>query len=219
MVNPVVSNPVQFTTNEIRNLKVVSKSSSLSGVIMTLQLSAITPKVNVHNGKVITTSQDVADYFGKLHKDVLRKIESLECSIEFTSAHFYAHVQKIDIGNGATRESKVYHMTKNGFIFLVMGFTGKKAAQFKEAYIAEFDRMEAELIARRYRSINNLSSSEDLIALVDKLQKVIHEGEFIPAGQTINEYNLPILDKVLAHVEMSQEDQERLKQECANAMA
>ncbi|HGJ5882046.1 MAG TPA: Rha family transcriptional regulator [Arsenophonus sp.] len=186
---------------------------------MTLQLSAITPKVNVHNGKVITTSQDVADYFGKLHKDVLRKIESLECSIEFTSAHFYAHVQKIDIGNGATRESKVYHMTKNGFIFLVMGFTGKKAAQFKEAYIAEFDRMEAELIARRYRSINNLSSSEDLIALVDKLQKVIHEGEFIPAGQTINEYNLPILDKVLAHVEMSQEDQERLKQECANAMA
>lgn len=27
------------------------------------------------------------------------------------------------------------------------------------------------------------------------------------------------LDKVLAHVEMSQADQERLKQECANAMA
>ncbi|HAM4872748.1 TPA: Rha family transcriptional regulator, partial [Escherichia coli] len=32
-----------------------------------------------------------------------------------------------------------------GFVFLVMGFTGKKAAAFKEAYIAEFDRMEAEL--------------------------------------------------------------------------
>ncbi|WP_334473420.1 Rha family transcriptional regulator [Arsenophonus sp. PmNCSU2021_1] len=73
---------------------------------MTLQLSTITPKVTVHNGKTITTSQDVADYFGKLHKDVLRKIESLEYSIEFTSANFYAHVQKIDIGNGATRESK-----------------------------------------------------------------------------------------------------------------
>ncbi|EPX4070212.1 Rha family transcriptional regulator, partial [Shigella flexneri] len=39
----------------------------------------------------------------------------------------------------------MYQITKNGFVFLVMGFTGKKAAAFKEAYIAEFDRMEAEL--------------------------------------------------------------------------
>lgn len=36
-------------------------------------------------------------------------------------------------------------MTKDGFVFLVMGFTGKKAARFKEAYIEEFNRMEAEL--------------------------------------------------------------------------
>ncbi|MGK5614918.1 Rha family transcriptional regulator, partial [Proteus mirabilis] len=36
---------------------------------------------------------------------------------------------------------------KDGFIFLVMGFTGKKAVQFKEAYIAEFNRMEAQLLA------------------------------------------------------------------------
>lgn len=36
-------------------------------------------------------------------------------------------------------------MTKDGFVFLVMGFTGKKAAAFKEAYIAEFNRMEAGL--------------------------------------------------------------------------
>lgn len=39
----------------------------------------------------------------------------------------------------------MYQITKNGFVFLVMGFTGKKAATFKEAYIAEFDRMEEEL--------------------------------------------------------------------------
>lgn len=39
----------------------------------------------------------------------------------------------------------MYTMTKDGFVFLIMGFTGKKAAAFKEAYIAEFNRMEAEL--------------------------------------------------------------------------
>ena len=111
---------------------------------MTLHASIDTPKVTVHDGKAVTTSKDVADYFGKLHKDVLKKIDSLDCSPAFASANFCAHVQKVDIGNGATRDSKIYEMTKDGFVFLVMGFTGKKAAAFKEAYISEFNRMEAE---------------------------------------------------------------------------
>ncbi|WP_440867560.1 Rha family transcriptional regulator [Symbiopectobacterium purcellii] len=51
------------------------------------------------------------------------------------------------MGNGATRDSKIFTMTKDGFVFLIMGFTGKKAAAFKEAYIAEFNRMEAQLYA------------------------------------------------------------------------
>ncbi|WP_334471098.1 Rha family transcriptional regulator [Arsenophonus sp. PmNCSU2021_1] len=111
---------------------------------MTLQLSTINPKVTVHNGKAVTTSQDVADYFGKLHKNVIQKIESLDCSREFMTANFSAIVVKVQAGFNE-RETKAYEMTKDGFVFLVMGFTGKKAAQFKEAYIAEFNRMEAEL--------------------------------------------------------------------------
>lgn len=111
--------------------------------------SANTPKVSIHNGKAVTTSLDVADYFRKLHKDVLKKIDSLDCSPEFTSANFCADVQSIEIGNGARRDSKIYEMTKDGFVFLVMGFTGKKAAAFKEAYISEFNRMEAELNTRQ----------------------------------------------------------------------
>jgi len=39
----------------------------------------------------------------------------------------------------------MYHITKDGFIFLVMGFTGEKAAQIKEAYIDAFNRMEVRL--------------------------------------------------------------------------
>ncbi|HGJ5878257.1 MAG TPA: Rha family transcriptional regulator, partial [Arsenophonus nasoniae] len=112
---------------------------------MNKQLSTINPKVIIHNGKTVTTSKDVADYFGKRHDNVIRAIISLDCSLEFHSLNFEEMVFQAEIGSGATRESKIYHMTKNGFIFLVMGFTGKKAAQFKEAYIAEFDRMEAEL--------------------------------------------------------------------------
>lgn len=43
----------------------------------------------------------------------------------------------------------MWNMTKNGFIFLVMGFTGKLAAQFKEHYISAFDWMAEQLIATR----------------------------------------------------------------------
>ncbi|EEP9438275.1 peptidase [Salmonella enterica subsp. enterica serovar Reading] len=103
------------------------------------------PQVTIENGRAVTTSLAVAVYFKKAHKHVLEKIDNLDCSPEFTSANFSADVQTVRIGNGAERGSKVYKITKDGFVFLVMGFTGKKAAAFKEAYIAEFNRMEATL--------------------------------------------------------------------------
>ncbi|EEH4116132.1 Rha family transcriptional regulator [Salmonella enterica subsp. enterica] len=108
-------------------------------------ISTESPKVFFKDGRLVTTSQSVADYFDKQHKDVLRKIDTLDCSPEFTSANFCADVQTIGIGNGAERETRCFLITKDGFMFLVMGFTGKKAARLKEAYIAKFNHMEAEL--------------------------------------------------------------------------
>ena len=32
----------------------------------------------------------------------------------------------------------MYEMTRDGFVYLAMGFTGKKAAEFKERYIGDF---------------------------------------------------------------------------------
>lgn len=106
------------------------------------------PKVFFKDGRLVTTSQAVADYFDKQHKHVLAKIDTLDCSPEFTSANFSADVQTVEIGNGAERESRCYLITKDGFMFLVMGFTGKKAARLKEAYIEKFNAMEEELHKR-----------------------------------------------------------------------
>ncbi|MGL4938331.1 Rha family transcriptional regulator [Shewanella sp.] len=74
------------------------------------------------------TTLNVAEYFGKRRAHVLEKIEKLGCSSKFTSANFTVYVQQVSIGNGASRESKAYEMTKDGFMFLVMGFSGAKAA-------------------------------------------------------------------------------------------
>lgn len=108
-------------------------------------IAHIDDAVFIQDHQVKTTSLKVAELFGKQHKNVIQKIESLDCSPEFTSANFSAHVQTIEIGNGATRESKYYEMTKDGFIFLVMGFTGAAAAKIKEAYINTFNQMAAML--------------------------------------------------------------------------
>ncbi|WP_106078224.1 Rha family transcriptional regulator [Chromobacterium amazonense] len=101
--------------------------------------------VLVRDSELRTTSLKVAETFGRLHKDVLRRIEALDCSPVFTSAHFCAHVHKVEVGQGARRESKYYEMTKDGFMFLVMGFTGKQAAQIKEGYINAFNWMAEQL--------------------------------------------------------------------------
>ena len=108
-------------------------------------LTQIDDAVFIQDQQVKTSSLKVAEIFAKQHKNVIQKIESLDCSPEFTSANFSAHVQTIEIGNGATRESKYYEMTKDGFMFLVMGFTGAAAAKIKEAYINTFNQMAAML--------------------------------------------------------------------------
>ena len=111
---------------------------------MTNQLSVITPNIFIHNNIAVTTSLSVAEFFNKQHKDVLKCIENLNCSPEFTLAHFCAHVKNQQVGT-SRRDLKYYEMTKDGFIFLVMGFTGKKAALLKESYINAFNKMSEQL--------------------------------------------------------------------------
>jgi phage regulator Rha-like protein len=46
---------------------------------------------------------------------------------------------------GVIRKDPAYRLTRDGFTLLAMGFTGKRALQFKLAYIDAFNKMEAEL--------------------------------------------------------------------------
>ncbi|KPW37454.1 Prophage antirepressor [Pseudomonas syringae pv. apii] len=111
--------------------------------------------VEARDGKAFTTTHQVALAFGKLHNHVLAKVRALECSDQFLTDNFLS-VQFEHRGN--TYEA--FEITKDGFMFLVMGFTGKAAAAIKEGYIAAFNEM-----ARRL----NFSSSElvgDLVGSV-----------------------------------------------------
>ena len=105
--------------------------------------------VVVENEHAVTTSLRVAEVFGKQHKDVLRAVKSLDCSEEFHKRNFALMQKSIKIGNGAERKSPMYYITRDGFMFLVMGFTGKTAAKWKEAYIKAFNEMEAKIRAEQ----------------------------------------------------------------------
>ena len=93
------------------------------------------------NDQAMTSSLLVAKEFGKAHAKVMRDIEKLNCSDEFRLANFGDSYFKNEQG----REFPMVTMTKDGFSFLVMGYTGKKAARFKEAYINAFNKMELEI--------------------------------------------------------------------------
>lgn len=93
------------------------------------------------NGDAITTSLLVAKKFGKNHAHVLRDIEILGCSDEFRESNFGLS----SYFSQQNKELPMHIMTKDGFTFLVMGYTGGKAAKFKEDYILAFNQMEKKI--------------------------------------------------------------------------
>ena len=104
------------------------------------------PTLAVVDGISTTTSLDVARHFGRPHKDVLRRIRALleELDPEH-QRNFSPMFIQVDIGQGATRQDPAYRITRDGFTLLAMGFTGKRALQWKLAYLDAFNRMEAQL--------------------------------------------------------------------------
>ncbi|MFB0637468.1 Rha family transcriptional regulator [Bacillus rugosus] len=97
--------------------------------------------VFIEGNQAVTDSLTVAEVFGKRHADVIKSIETLNCSKEFTERNFSLS----DYQDATGRTLKKYLIKRDGLTFLVFGYTGAKAALFKERYIAEFNRMEAEL--------------------------------------------------------------------------
>lgn len=106
---------------------------------------ALNPEYGLYerSGKSFCSSRQVAETFGKEHRNVLQAIrEAVETTAklaaDFSAANFIESQYK-DRGKFYPE----FLLTKDGFSFIAMGFTGKKAAAFKIAYIERFNQMEA----------------------------------------------------------------------------
>lgn len=111
-----------------------------------------------HEERATCTSLDVAETFGKEHKHVLRDIRELGCSEEFNQSNF----GPISYTDTLNRKQDAVVMTRDGFTLLVMGYTGELAMKFKEAYIRQFNAMEAALIGKRIEREKGIAVRQSL---------------------------------------------------------
>lgn len=132
-----------------------------------------------NNGQALTTSLLVAEKFEKVHKRVLQDIRELKCSPEFREHNFALMFNIRELPNGGKKEDPYYVMTKDGFTLLAMGYTGEKAMQFKEDYIAAFNRMDEQIKTGGFQIPQSFAEALMLAAKqqeqIDAQNKIIEE--------------------------------------------
>ena len=96
--------------------------------------------VIMKNRQAVTTSLQVAATFGKNHRDVLRAIDDMKDVRNFAQMYVES-----DIPDSYGRSRRAYYMNRDGFTLLAMGFTGKRATNFKLDYIEAFNAMEKQV--------------------------------------------------------------------------
>ena len=94
--------------------------------------------------QAVTTSLQVAETFGKRHKNVIQAIENKIQSAE-NSADYQNMFAKGTYKDSKGRTYPMYYMNRDGFTFVAFGFTGKKADEFKLEYIKAFNSMETQI--------------------------------------------------------------------------
>ena len=101
------------------------------------------PMVHAKDGEVFANSRDVAAFFGKEHRNVIRDIDNLIAQEAQLGLLNFEQTPYIEPSNGQTYRS--FDMDRDGFTLLAMGFTGSKALKWKMRYIEAFKAMEAEV--------------------------------------------------------------------------
>lgn len=98
--------------------------------------------VGINSSKqVVTSSLKVAEVFEKQHKDVIKIIKSRTAQ----NCALLNHIMEDTYVASNGKKNPIYYLDRDAFSFIVMGFTGKKAAEWKWKYIEAFNTMEKQL--------------------------------------------------------------------------
>lgn len=126
--------------------------------------------VIMHDKQAVTTSLILAEAFEKEHSKVIRTIET---KLKMTEAknglsEMFAEATYTDRSG---KQNKMYYLNRDGFTFIAMGFTGRKADEFKLKYIDAFNRMEEQIKKQPAQYKLPQTYSEALIELAKEVEK------------------------------------------------
>lgn len=105
----------------------------------------------VENGEPMTTSLEVAKYFDKEHRDVLRAIDNiiekgLRNITQTLKEKAMAYFELGEYVNEQNHQTyRMYKMNQKGFSLLAGGFTDKKFMEYKVMFVEQFDDMQKQL--------------------------------------------------------------------------
>lgn len=151
----------------------------------------MTNLVIMKDQQAVTTSLQVAETFEKNHQHVLRDLDNLKEGVQNWTDLFYEDTY---IHPQNKQEYRQIIMNRDGFTLLAMGFTGKKALQFKLQYINAFNEMEKTIkeksvsipTTKRGLALLALEASEETNQRVDAIEQEVFdlkENQPLPQGE------------------------------------
>lgn len=142
--------------------------------------------IQVNDGQLVVSSRQVAEHFEKRHADVLRSIQDIFNSTQNCVQLFFKSSYKDSSGKSNTE----YLMNRDGFSLLAMGFTGKKAIEWKMKYIQAFNEMEKQL-----NTVKVPQTFAEALQLAADQAKALEAAR--PAVEFVERYVSVLLIKVL----------------------
>lgn len=131
--------------------------------------------VIMHDKQAVTTSLILAEAFEKEHRNVIRTIEikigelNFEQSLKMFSKGEYTNTQN--------KQQPMYYLNRDGFTFIAMGFTGRKADEFKLKYIDAFNKMEEQIRNQSFQALNQSTDDLKRANLLYKIANLTSDGE------------------------------------------
>ena len=135
--------------------------------------------VIMHEQQAVTTSLVLAEAFEKQHKHVIEAIEKKISTAENSALLKNMFIEDSYIASNG-KQNKMYYLNRDGFTFIAMGFTGKKADEFKLKYIDAFNKMENQIKEKtQFRLPKNLTEMSTMFfdVMKDQDKKIEEQSE------------------------------------------
>ena len=156
--------------------------------------------ITVVDGKAVVTSKQVADHFGKIHRDVMRAIRN-----ELKTAGDFG-LRNLALSSYTSLQNKkleCYEMTRDGFSLIAMSFIGEEAQQWKIKYIEAFNAMERELLSGNAKFGSVMDALNEACKLMqDDKEKASAFGSGLSEWKRVRKEHMDRVNRLQSDVQM-----------------